>query len=168
MSIIQITVQELAERLASNHAENHGALQLIDVRERDEVEIAAINGFTVLPLSEYDQWASDFKEKFDPNVETLVLCHHGMRSAQMCQWLINQGFTNVKNISGGIDAYAYSVDLNMAKYWTVVLRATVQYLALCWKEWCSKENGKPDRWNNAGDDRDNDEFAIACTIELIR
>jgi len=116
MSIIQITVQELAERLASNHAENHGALQLIDVRERDEVEIAAINGFTVLPLSEYDQWASDFKEKFDPNVETLVLCHHGMRSAQMCQWLINQGFTNVKNISGGIDAYAYSVDLNMAKY----------------------------------------------------
>ena len=116
MSIIQITVQELAERLASNHAENHGALQLIDVRERDEVEIAAINGFTVLPLSEYDQWASDFKEKFDPNVETLVLCHHGMRSAQMCQWLINQGFTNVKNISGGIDAYAYDVDPNMAKY----------------------------------------------------
>jgi len=116
MSIIQITVQELAERLAGDRTENQSALQLIDVRERDEVEIAAIDGFTVLPLSEYDQWASAFKEKFDPHVETLVLCHHGMRSAQMCQWLINQGFTNVKNISGGIDAYAYGVDPNMAKY----------------------------------------------------
>ena len=68
MSIIQITVQELAERLASNHAENHGALQLIDVRERDEVEIAAINGFTVLPLSEYDQWAIT---RFVP----YIICH---------------------------------------------------------------------------------------------
>jgi len=112
MSIIQITVQELAERLAGDRQD----LQLIDVRERDEVEIAAIDGFSVLPLSEYDQWAADFKEKFDPHAETLVLCHHGMRSAQMCQWLINQGFTNVKNIAGGIDAYAYGVDPNMAKY----------------------------------------------------
>jgi len=112
MSIIQITVQELAERLAGDCQD----LQLIDVRERDEVEIAAIDGFSVLPLSEYDQWAADFKEKFDPHAETLVLCHHGMRSAQMCQWLINQGFTNVKNIAGGIDAYAYGVDPNMAKY----------------------------------------------------
>ncbi len=112
MSIIQITVQELAERLADD-CQN---LQLIDVRERDEVDIAAIDGFTVLPLSEYDQWEVDFKEKFDPHAETLVLCHHGMRSAQMCQWLVNQGFTNVKNIGGGIDAYAYSIDSSMAKY----------------------------------------------------
>jgi rhodanese-related sulfurtransferase len=112
MSIIQITVQELAKCLASDRQD----LQLIDVRERDEVEIAAIANFTILPLSEYDEWAVDFKEKFDPHAETLVLCHHGMRSAQMCQWLVNQGFTNVKNIGGGIDAYAYAVEPNMAKY----------------------------------------------------
>ena len=112
MSIIQITVQELAERLTGDRQD----LQLIDVRERDEVEIAAIDGFSILPLSEYDQWSTDFKDKFDPHAETLVLCHHGMRSAQMCQWLINQGFTNVKNIGGGIDAYAYGVDPSMNKY----------------------------------------------------
>lgn len=112
MSIIQITVQELADRLAGERQN----LQLIDVRERDEVEIASIAGFEILPLSEYDQWSATFAEKFDPHTETLVLCHHGMRSAQMCQWLINQGFTNVKNIGGGIDAYAYVVDLNMPKY----------------------------------------------------
>jgi len=112
MSIIQITVQELAARLQGDRQD----LQLIDVRERDEVEIAAIADFTILPLSEYDQWSVDFKEKFDPHAETLVLCHHGMRSAQMCQWLANQGFTNVKNIGGGIDAYAYLVDPAIAKY----------------------------------------------------
>ena len=112
MSIIQITVQELAERLTGDRQD----LQLIDVRERDEVEIAAIDGFSILPLSEYDQWSTDFKDKFDPHAETMVLCHHGMRSAQMCQWLINQGFTNVKNIGGGIDAYAYGVDPSMNKY----------------------------------------------------
>ena len=112
MSIIQITVQELAQRLAEDHQD----LQLIDVREHNEVEIAAIAGFTILPLSEYEEWGIDFKEKFDPQLETLVLCHHGMRSAQMCQWLANQGFTNVKNIEGGIDSYAYIVEPTMAKY----------------------------------------------------
>ncbi len=112
MSIIQITVQELAARLASDQP----ALQLIDVRERDEVEIAAIAGFEILPLSEYAEWEVSFKEKFDPHAETLVLCHHGMRSGQMCQWLVNQGFTNVKNIGGGIDAYAYAIEPSMAKY----------------------------------------------------
>jgi len=122
MSIIQITVQELAERLASSRQDSQipnlqrQDLQLIDVRERDEVEIAAIEGFEILPLSEYDQWGVDFQTKFDPHVETLVLCHHGMRSGQMCQWLVNQGFTNVKNIGGGIDAYAYAIEPNMAKY----------------------------------------------------
>jgi rhodanese-related sulfurtransferase len=112
MSIIQITVQELAERLAGDRQD----LQLIDVRERDEIEIAAIADFIILPLSEYGEWSADFAGKFDPHAETLVLCHHGMRSAQMCQWLVNQGFTNVKNIGGGIDAYAYVVEPNMSKY----------------------------------------------------
>ncbi len=115
MSITQINVQELALRL-SDDRQNLQDLQLIDVREWDEVEIAAIAGFQVLPLSEYSQWAVSFAEKFDPHRETLVLCHHGMRSMQMCQWLENQGFTNVKNIIGGIDAYAHLVDPTMAKY----------------------------------------------------
>jgi rhodanese-related sulfurtransferase len=112
MSIIQITVQELAERLAGDRQD----LQLIDVREHDEIEIAAIADFIILPLSEYGEWSVDFSGKFNPHAETLVLCHHGMRSAQMCQWLVNQGFTNVKNIEGGIDAYAYVVEPSMAKY----------------------------------------------------
>ncbi|MBD2150772.1 rhodanese-related sulfurtransferase [Pseudanabaena sp. FACHB-1277] len=115
MSITQINVHELAQ-LLSGDPQKLQDLQLIDVREWDEVEIAAIAAFQVLPLSEYSEWAATFGERFDPQRETLVLCHHGMRSMQMCQWLENQGFTNVKNIIGGIDAYAHLVDPTMAKY----------------------------------------------------
>lgn len=108
----QITVEQLAQRLA----ESSTPVQLIDVREPQEVAIASLAGFENLPLSEYDQWADQIHKRFDPDVETFVLCHHGMRSAQMCQWLRTQGFTNVKNIMGGIDAYARVVDPSIPCY----------------------------------------------------
>jgi rhodanese-related sulfurtransferase len=110
--IPEISVEELALRLA----ENDENVQLIDVRERGEVEIAYIDGFTVLPLSEYQLWEKEITTQFDPDKETLVMCHHGMRSANMCQWLRSQGFTNVKNIIGGIDAYSIFVDSNIPRY----------------------------------------------------
>lgn len=110
--VAQISVQELADRLASATSD----LQLIDVREPHEVEIAAIPEFTILPLSEFSQWSSEIYTHLDPEKETLVLCHHGIRSAQMCQWLQTQGFTQVKNISGGIDAYSQRVDPTVPRY----------------------------------------------------
>ncbi|HBB35240.1 MAG TPA: rhodanese-related sulfurtransferase [Cyanobacteria bacterium UBA8803] len=104
------------EQLAQQMAESLGRLQLIDVREPQEVAIAYIEGFEVLPLSEFSQWSDQISTRFDPNAETLVMCHHGIRSAQMCQWLMSQGFTNVKNITGGIDAYALIVDPSIPRY----------------------------------------------------
>lgn len=111
-SIPQISVEELAFRLA----ESDEMLQLIDVREPEEVAIAYIEGFEVLPLSQFTEWSVEIATRFNPAAETLVICHHGMRSAQMCQWLRNNGFTNVKNIVGGIEAYACSVDLSLPRY----------------------------------------------------
>jgi rhodanese-related sulfurtransferase len=107
----QITVIELSQKLASPKD-----LQLVDVRETWEVETAGLPGFIVLPLSDYAEWSGDIHTRLDAQKETLVLCHHGMRSAQMCQWLIQQGFTQVKNISGGIDAYAIAVDRSLPRY----------------------------------------------------
>lgn len=49
---------------------------------------------------------------FDPSRETLGLCHHGVRSAQMGHWLIQQGFCDVKNI----DAYSAAVDPTLPRY----------------------------------------------------
>lgn len=91
-------------------------MQFIDVREIQEVEIASLPRFENLPLSEFAEWSDQISLRFDPHQETMVLCHHGLRSAQMCQWLIRQGFTNVKNISGGIDAYTRKVDPTLPRY----------------------------------------------------
>ncbi|MBD2083722.1 rhodanese-like domain-containing protein [Trichocoleus sp. ST-U3] len=110
--IPQISVEELASRLADSPE----SLQLVDVREPQEVAIASIEGFENLPLSEFADWADQIHTQFDPHAETLVLCHHGIRSAQMCQWLQMQGFTNVKNIAGGIDAYSIRVDPTISQY----------------------------------------------------
>jgi len=112
MSIPEISVDELALRLA-DHDPN---LQLIDVREPEEVAIASLASFTILPLSQYREWSPTIATQFNPQAETLVICHHGMRSLQMCQWLQSQGFTNVKNINGGIDAYSLLVDPNIPRY----------------------------------------------------
>ncbi|MES1024594.1 rhodanese-like domain-containing protein [Gloeocapsa sp. BRSZ] len=111
--IAQISVEALEQRL---HNQAVSALQLIDVREPEEVAIAAIAGFEVLPLSQFASWADTILVRFDPDVETLVMCHHGIRSAQMCQWLQQQGFTNVKNIAGGIDAYSLAVNPAIPRY----------------------------------------------------
>jgi rhodanese-related sulfurtransferase len=111
-SIAEITVEELAQRLSSDDA----SMQLVDVREPQEIAIASIEGFLNLPLSEFADWAEQVPVKLDPHVETLVLCHHGIRSAQMCQWLVTQGFTDVKNIAGGISAYSILVDPSVPQY----------------------------------------------------
>jgi rhodanese-related sulfurtransferase len=109
----KISVEELAVSLSSGDL---NSLQLIDVREPEELEIASLEGFRNLPLSQYPEWSGRISTILDPHAETLVLCHHGMRSAQMCEWLVSQGFTNVKNISGGIDAYSLAVDPSVPQY----------------------------------------------------
>lgn len=113
VEIPSISVEDLGQRLLERGQE---ALQLIDVREPAEAEIAAVPGFTLLPLSQHADWSTTIHQQFDANRETIVMCHHGMRSAQMCQWLIDQGFTQVHNLVGGIDAYAQRVDPQIPRY----------------------------------------------------
>ncbi|MGL5058567.1 MAG: rhodanese-like domain-containing protein [Microcoleus sp.] len=109
----QITVEELGRRLAETNVEK---LQLVDVREPQEIELASLPGFTIMPLSEFAEWSETIADRLDRDTETFVLCHHGVRSAQMCHWLTSQGFTNVKNIVGGIDAYSMLVDPTVPRY----------------------------------------------------
>jgi rhodanese-related sulfurtransferase len=111
-SIPSITVEELAVILANED----NKIQFIDVREPEEIAIAFIPQFKVLPLSQYPQWSTTIKTDLDLDTETIVMCHHGVRSAQMSQWLINQGFSNVKNLTGGIDAYSLLIDDNIPRY----------------------------------------------------
>ena len=109
--IPEIDVTQLATLIASDTS-----LQLIDVRERSEANLAYIPGFDLYPLSEFEQWSEKILITLQPEAETIVICHHGMRSAQLCQWLSMRGFTNVKNVMGGIDAYSRMVDSSIRRY----------------------------------------------------
>ena len=104
------------EALAQSLKTKPQTVQFIDVREPHELEIASIPDFVNLPLSQFPLWSKTIHRQFDHETETIVMCHLGMRSAQMCQWLISQGFTNVKNLSGGIDAYSRRIDPSIPLY----------------------------------------------------
>ncbi|XP_073301180.1 rhodanese-like/PpiC domain-containing protein 12, chloroplastic isoform X1 [Primulina huaijiensis] len=64
--------------------------QLIDVREPEEVAQASLAGFKVLPLRQFGSWGPEILTKLDPQIDTYVLCHHGMRSLQVAKWLQTQ------------------------------------------------------------------------------
>ncbi|GAB4835293.1 hypothetical protein Ancab_000202 [Ancistrocladus abbreviatus] len=93
-----------------------GEAQLIDVREPEEVAQASLPGFQVLPLRQFGNWGPDITTKFDPEKETYVMCHHGMRSLQVAKWLQTQGFRRVFNVAGGIHAYAVKADPSIPTY----------------------------------------------------
>ncbi len=112
MSFTEITVTELAAKLADDDM----PYQFVDVREPHELAVVTLPRFINLPLSEYTEWSPEIHTRLDKDLETLVLCHHGMRSAQMCQWLSERGFTTVRNIIGGIDAYSHHVDPGLPRY----------------------------------------------------
>jgi rhodanese-related sulfurtransferase len=112
MTFTEITVTELATKLADTDKQ----YQFVDVREPEELEVVSLPRFINLPLRAYADWSPDIYTRLNKDTETCVLCHHGMRSAQMCQWLIERGFTQVSNIIGGIDAYSHHVDPSLPRY----------------------------------------------------
>lgn len=90
--------------------------QLIDVREPDEADQASLPHFELLPLRQFGTWAPEITTKFNPDKETYVMCHHGMRSLQVAKWLQSQGFKKVYNVAGGIHAYAVKADPSVSTY----------------------------------------------------
>jgi rhodanese-related sulfurtransferase len=85
--------------------------ELLDVREPWEFELARIEGSRLIPLSELP----DRFTELDPAAETVVICHHGSRSAYVTQALERAGFAQVLNLEGGLDAYA-DVDESVPRY----------------------------------------------------
>ncbi len=85
---------------------------LLDVREPWEHEKCQIEGSTLLPMSRI---AAALNE-LDPEQETVVICHHGVRSYRVAQWLEQMGFRNIINLYGGINAWAQQVDPSMTRY----------------------------------------------------
>jgi len=85
---------------------------LLDVREPWEFRICQLAGSQLIPMG---RLAAAIKS-LDPERETVVICHHGIRSRQVAMYLDYQGFSDVINLAGGVDAWARDVDLQMATY----------------------------------------------------
>ena len=85
---------------------------LLDVREPWEYDLARIEGSILIPLREI----AARKDAIDPRAETVILCHHGIRSMAALNYLRGQGFTKLKNLTGGIDAWSLHVDPKVPRY----------------------------------------------------
>jgi rhodanese-related sulfurtransferase len=85
---------------------------LLDVREPWEFERCRIEGAELLPMASVP---SRFNQ-IDPQREVVVICHHGVRSFHVARFLEHNGFPNVINLTGGVDAWAKEVDPKMATY----------------------------------------------------
>lgn len=88
--------------------------RLIDVREQEEWDHCRIEGADLLPLSEWPQIA--IEKLSDKSQPLLIHCHHGGRSARATAWLLSQGFADVKNVAGGIDAWSLQIDPAVPRY----------------------------------------------------
>jgi len=102
-----ITVRDLKDRL-----DKGDTIFLLDVREPHEYSMAKIEGSVLIPLGELPTSL----DKLNSNDEIVALCHRGMRSADAVGFLMQQGFSNVKNLIGGIDAWSVEVDSEVPRY----------------------------------------------------
>ena len=104
----EITATELKQRL-----DRGDDIQLIDVREPNEYEIARIPGTTLIPLGQVTNRIGEI----DANRETVVHCKMGGRSAKAIEALKRAGFAGrLLNLKGGITAWSNEVDPSVAKY----------------------------------------------------
>ena len=107
MSVQELEPRELADRLRRGEP-----MELIDVREPYEWRIARIEGARLMPLSTFGAMAGEL-----PRDRELVLyCHHGARSRAAAEFLAQQGYSRVWNLSGGIAQWSADVDPTVATY----------------------------------------------------
>lgn len=97
---------ELVEHLKENTP------LLLDVREPWEYKICNIEGSTLIPMHQIPNQM----DSLDINQSIVLICHHGIRSRQVGLFLESNGYTNVINLTGGVDAWSKQVDPLMETY----------------------------------------------------
>ncbi|PKL74260.1 MAG: rhodanese [Candidatus Melainabacteria bacterium HGW-Melainabacteria-1] len=107
MDSIEISVQEAAALLQSS-----ADVRLIDVREDFEREICCIKSSQQLT----ETLAEDMIQNWDRGQQIVFQCHHGGRSRAAAEYFIQQGFSQVRNLNGGIDAWSREIDPSLARY----------------------------------------------------
>jgi rhodanese-related sulfurtransferase len=108
--ISQIDAPTLSEAMQAGRQ-----LALLDVRELWEFETAKIDGATNIPMSSIPSHVEEIRELQGEN-ELVVICHHGVRSMHVAQYLAAQGLDDLVNLRGGIDAWSRLVDTTVPAY----------------------------------------------------
>jgi len=106
--IDRISAQEAARRWSPGSA----SVVLLDCREPEELAIARIPGAVHVPMGDIPGRLPHL----DPDLETIVFCHHGVRSLSVAAFLVTNGFARVSSLSGGIDAWSTDVDPSVPRY----------------------------------------------------
>ncbi|MBC8002922.1 MAG: hypothetical protein H7X97_10080 [Opitutaceae bacterium] len=88
--------------------------QLLDVRELEEHEIAHLPGARLIPVGQIPFRLAELADWKDRDI--VVYCHHGVRSLHAVEFLRQAGFTRLKNLAGGIDAWSLEVDSSVPRY----------------------------------------------------
>jgi sulfur-carrier protein adenylyltransferase/sulfurtransferase len=101
-----ITALELSERMQHNH------LKLLDVREPHELQISALPDAVNIPLGGLAAHLSEL----DSAEDMIIFCKSGTRSTRALELLVSAGFKKVKNLKGGINAWAQEVDKSLPIY----------------------------------------------------
>ena len=104
-------MRELSAIQLKAHLEQNSPF-LLDVRQDWEYDICHLQNSTLIPMAQLPAKL----EALDKTRETVVICHHGIRSRMMAHYLNSAGFENVINLSGGVDQWAKTVDPEMEKY----------------------------------------------------
>lgn len=104
----EITPEQLKIQL-----DQKGPVRLVDVREPWEFQVSHIAGSIPLPMNEIPARAN---RELDPEEHIVVICHHGVRSANVTQWLRQQGFENTQSLLGGIDRWSRVIDSSVPLY----------------------------------------------------
>ena len=103
----EITPRELKDRLDRNDRP-----VLVDIRDDWETRLCRLDNALHIPMEELE-----FRtEELNPADEIVVYCHHGVRSAAVADYLRRLGFARVRNLAGGLDAWAASVEPGMRRY----------------------------------------------------
>lgn len=104
----QLTVKQLHDRLNREDARP----VILDVREPWELKVCALPNCAHIPMGQIPSRLTEL----DPQAELVVVCHHGIRSQQVANYLERRGFGRIYNLRGGVDAWAREIDPEMATY----------------------------------------------------
>lgn len=104
----EIRVNDLKTKLDTKEA-----LTILDVRESWEYATARIEGSKHIPMGDVPARAN---QELDPDDHIVVICHHGVRSLRVANWLRQQGFEKTQSLRGGIDQWSRAIDPKVPVY----------------------------------------------------